>query len=113
MSVMALDKFLNLAQRYPDVLSPSVVFKITSFLHYAPRFKCDIILAQASNWPAAKAPFFLPQSVAILLSHLCETNEESVNILWEHLKELVWDYEEKAKVVEERFNSCGKDLSIS
>ncbi|KAF8157692.1 hypothetical protein BJ912DRAFT_1026825 [Pholiota molesta] len=109
---MALDNFLNLAQRYPDVLSPSIIFKITSFLHYAPRFKSDIILAQALNWPAAKAPFFLPQSVAILLSHLCETNEESVNILWEHLKELVWDYEEKAKVVEERFNSCGRDLSI-
>ncbi|KAF8182922.1 hypothetical protein BJ912DRAFT_1023308 [Pholiota molesta] len=81
---MALDKFLDLAQRYPDALSPSIIFKITSFLHYAPRFK----------------------------TRLCETDEESVNMLWEYLKEVVWGYEEKAKIVEERFNSYGKELSI-
>ena len=76
-------------------------------------FKDDILLTQASEWPASKPPLFLPESVNNLLSRLCDINKESTDELWSYLKDRVWDYTEREKVVDDRFKLHGKDLGFS
>ncbi|KAF8958550.1 hypothetical protein BDZ97DRAFT_1923591 [Flammula alnicola] len=110
---MAVDDFLKLANSFPQVLNHDMLLKISSFLLYTPRFKADILLAQASSWPASDPPLFLPESVTILLSDLCDIDEKSTNTLWSYLKDTVWGYAEKAKVVDERFKLFGKDLGYT
>jgi hypothetical protein len=109
---MTIHTFLSLADKFPEVLNHEMLLKISCFLLYAPRFKNEILLAQASNWPASKAPLFLPESVSILLSQLCNIDQKSTENLWSYLRDMVWDYEELAKVVDERFNLYGKDLGF-
>jgi hypothetical protein len=106
---MALNAFLDLTHHYPEALSPDIVFKLSSFLAHAPHFKNDILLAQASNWPAADPPLFLPPSVANALSRLCEIDKNSMDTLWLYLKDIVWGYDMKKKTIEERLKSCRKD----
>ena len=107
-----VNDFIELAKLYPDVLNHETLYKIFSFLLYAPRFKNDILLAQTSSWPASDPPLFLPQSVEILLSHLCNIDQESTGRLWLYLKDAVWVYAEKAKDLDERFKLYGKDLGF-
>ncbi|EDR02614.1 uncharacterized protein LACBIDRAFT_308276 [Laccaria bicolor S238N-H82] len=107
---MSINGFLKLARSFPEVLNQDVLIKLSTFLLYAPRFKNDILLAQASNWPTTDPPMFLPQSILHLLSNLCEIDTESIHTLWSYLKETVWGYNEKAKAVDERFKLFGKDL---
>ncbi|KAF8957661.1 hypothetical protein BDZ97DRAFT_1924399 [Flammula alnicola] len=109
---MAVDDFLKLANSFPQVLNHDMLLKISSFLLYTPRFKADILLAQASSWPASDPPLFLPESVTILLSDLCDIDEKSTNTLVIS-KGQVWGYAEKAKVVDERFKLFGKDLGYT
>ena len=87
---MTLDKLLDLVGSFPDELSPELLVQISTFLIYAPRFKKDILLAQESNWPAEVAPWILPESVSILLSHLCDIKEGTTKRLWSYLKDAVW-----------------------
>ena len=108
-----IDEFLKLANLIPEVLNHQTLLKISSFLLYAPRFKNDILLAQTSSWPASDPPLFLPESVEILLSHLCDIDQESTGRLWSYLKDTVWVYAEKAKDLDERFKLYGKDLGFS
>jgi hypothetical protein len=110
---MTMNDFLTHSKLFPEVLNHEVLLKISSFLLYAPRFKNDILLAQASSWPASDPPMFLPQSVVILLSHLCDMDEKSTNGLWSYLKDAVWGYAENARVIDERFKLYGKDLGFS
>ncbi|KAF8152442.1 hypothetical protein B0H34DRAFT_800873 [Crassisporium funariophilum] len=110
---MAVDDFLKLANSFPQVLSHDMLLKISFFLLYTPHFKADILLAQASSWPASNPPLFLPESVTILLSDLCDIDEKSTNALWSYLKDTVWGYAAKAKVVDERFKLFGKDLGYT
>jgi len=108
-----VNDFLELAKLFPKVLNHETLLKISSFLLYAPHFKNDILLAQTSSWPASDPPLFLPQSVEILLSHLCDIDQESTSRLWSYLKDTVWEYAEKAKDLDERFKLYGKDLGFS
>ncbi|KAF8807013.1 hypothetical protein BYT27DRAFT_7292820 [Phlegmacium glaucopus] len=110
---MTVNNFINLADRFPEILNHEILLKISSFLLYAPRFKNEILLCQSSSWPANVAPLFLPESVAILLSQLCSIDQKSAESLWLYLKDTVWNYAEKEKVVEERFKLYGKDLGIT
>jgi hypothetical protein len=110
---MGVSELLKLAKRFPDVLNQEILLKISCFLHYAHRFKDDILLTQASGWPASEPPLFLPESVNILLSQLCDIDKESTDNLWSYLKDGVWDYDERAKVVDDRFKLHGKDLGFS
>lgn len=110
---MAVHEFLELADSFPEVLNHEMLSKINCFLLYAPRFKNDILLAQPSNWPASEAPLFLPESVAILLSHICDIDQKSTEKLWSYIRERVWDYVEEAKVVDERFKVHSGDLNYS
>ena len=48
---MAIIDFIHLANPFPDVLNYEILTRISCFLLYAPRFKDDILLAQASSWP--------------------------------------------------------------
>lgn len=107
---MDINEFLKLASLFPETVNEDLLFKISSFLLYAPRFKNDILLAQPSTWPATEPPLFLPQSVSTLLSSLCESDSESINKLWFYLKDTVWHYDERVKVVEDRLRVYGKDL---
>ena len=97
---MTLNDFLLLTKSFPEALNHEILLKISSFLFYVPRFKNDILLAQSSSWPASDPPMFLPQSVVILLSYLCDTDEKSTNGLWSYLKDAVWGYAEKARVID-------------
>ncbi|KAF8809420.1 hypothetical protein BYT27DRAFT_7254557 [Phlegmacium glaucopus] len=98
---------------FPEALNHDMLIKISSFLLYTSQFKNDILLAQASNGPAGDPPLFLPQSVAIILSNLCDIDLASSDKLWSYLKDAVWHYAETAKVVDERFKCYGKDLGFS
>jgi len=53
---------------------------------------------------------FLPESIMILLSNLCEIDEESTHALWTYLKDTVWEYADKAKTVNKRFKLFGRGL---
>ena len=110
---MPVNIFLKLAEEIPRALNQEILVTLSFFLLYVPRFKKEILLAQASNWPANEAPLFLPESVTILLSKLCDIDQKSVENLWLYLKDVVWGYTERAKVVDERFKSHGKELSFS
>jgi len=90
---MTMNDFLAHSKFFPEALNHEILLKISSFLLYALRFKNDILLAQASSWPAGNPPMFLPQSVVILLSHLCDMDEKSTNGLWSYLKDAVWRYQ--------------------
>ena len=109
---MAVHEFLELADSFPDVVNQEMLLKISCFLLYAPRFKNEILLAQASDWPASEAPLFLPQSVTILLSRICDIDQKSTEKLWSYLKDRVWDFVEEAKVIDERFKSLSGDLGF-
>ena len=110
---MGVSELLKLANLFPGVLNQEILVKISCFLHYAPRFKDDILLTQASGWPASELLLFLPESVNILLSQLCDIDKESTDSLWSYLKDRVWDYAERAKVVDDRLKLYGKDLGFS
>jgi len=110
---MAVHKFLKLVEEFPQALNQEILLTLSFFLLYVPRFKKEILLTQASNWPANEAPLFLPESVIILLSKLCDIDQKSVENEWLYLKDVVWGYTERAKVVDERFKSHGKELSFS
>ncbi|KIJ92692.1 hypothetical protein K443DRAFT_13403 [Laccaria amethystina LaAM-08-1] len=56
---------------------------------------------------------FLPEFIIILLSDLCEINEESTYALWLYLKDMVWEYADKANIVDERFKLFGRDLGYA
>ncbi|KDR67274.1 hypothetical protein GALMADRAFT_283614 [Galerina marginata CBS 339.88] len=101
---------IDLTKVYPSVLSAELLAKVSTFLLYAPRFKNDILLAQESNWPSEIAPWILPESVTILLSHLCGISNENVEDLWSYLKDTVWIHDEKAREVETRLKLYGKAL---
>jgi hypothetical protein len=103
---------LQLANLFADIAHDEILFKVSSFLCYAPRFKDDILLVQASNWPADEAPLFLPPSVAIVLSHLCDIDLDHINTLWSYLRDMVWGFMQRAKIVEERFEGYKKDLGF-
>ena len=79
---MSLGSFMALSAAYSSVLTPEILLKISAFITYAPRFKDDIILVQAADWPLDIAPPYLPQSIALLLSNLCEASEEAIEMLW-------------------------------
>ena len=110
-----MNDFLAHSKFYPEALNHEILFKISSFLLYAPRFKNDILLAQASSWLASDPLMFLPQSVVILLSHLCDMDERSTNVneLWSYPKDAVWGYAENARVIDERFKLYGNDFCFS
>ena len=110
---MGVGDLLKLANVFPDVLNQEILVKISFFLQFAPRFKDDILLTQASGWPASEPPLFLPESVNILLSRLCDIDKESTDSLWSYLRDRVWDYAERAKVVDDRLKLHGKDLGFS
>ena len=99
-SKMTLNDFLLLTMSFPEALNHEILLKILSFLFYVPWFKNDILLAQSSSWSASDPPMFLPQSVVILLSYLCDTDEKSTNGLWSYLKDAMWGYAEKARVID-------------
>jgi hypothetical protein len=107
---MSFDNFLELANKYPYILSGEMLLKVSTFLDYTPRFKNDILLAQDLTWPVDIAPIFLPDSVAILLMQLCDISIESLENLWSYLRETVWSLGEKRKGIDERFKLHGKDL---
>jgi hypothetical protein len=107
---MSLENFMALFATHSSNFSPEILLKISAFLTYAPRFKDDIILVQPADWPLNIAPPYLPQSIALLLSNLCETSEEAIEILWTFTKQIVWEYSGRAKEIDERFKMHGKDL---
>ena len=110
---MSVNNFLNPFNSSPEVLNCDILTKISCFMLYAPQFKNDILLAQASNWPATEPPVFLPKSVSALLSNLCEIDEDSTHTLWSSLKNTAWEYDDKAKMADERFKLYGKELGCS
>jgi len=80
---MSLENFKALSAAHSSIkFTPEILFKISAFITYAPRFKDDITLVQAADWPLNVAPPYLPQSIALLLSNLCETSEDAVEVLW-------------------------------
>jgi len=101
---------MALSATHSSVLTPEILLKISAFITYAPRFKDDIILVQAADWPLDIAPPYLPQSIALLLSNLCEASEEAIEMLWTFTKKIVWEYSGRAKEIDERFKMHGKDL---
>jgi hypothetical protein len=107
---MSLESFMALSAAHSSVLTPEILLKISAFITYAPRFKDDIILVQAADWPLDIAPPYLPQSIALLLSNLCEASEEAIEMLWTFTKQIVWEYSGRAKEIDERFKMHGKDL---
>ena len=104
------DKFLDIADSFPDELSTDLVVKISTFFIYAPRFIKEILLAQESNWPAEVAPWILPESVSILLSNLCDIKEGTTKWMWLYLKDAVWKHCEREKEVDMRFKLYWKAL---
>ena len=107
---MSLDNFMALTAAHPSIITPEILLKISAFLTYAPRFKDDIILVQAADWPLGVAPPYLPQSIALLLSNLCETSEAAIERLWTFTKQIIWESSGRAKEIDERFKRYGKDL---
>ena len=63
---MSLESFMALSVAHSSVLTPEILLKISTFITYTPRFKDDIILVQAADWPLDIAPPYLPQSIALL-----------------------------------------------
>jgi len=76
---MSLENFMALSAAHSSI--KFTLLKISAFITYAPRLKDDIILVQAVDWPLNVAPPYLPQSVALLLSNLCETSEDAIGHL--------------------------------
>jgi hypothetical protein len=107
---MSLESFMALSATHSSVLTPEILLKISAFITYAPRFKDDIILVQAADWPLDIAPPYLPQSIALLLSNLCEASEAAIEMLWTFTKQIVWEYSGRAKEIDKRFKTHGKDL---
>ena len=107
---MSLESFMALSATHSSVLTPEILLKISAFITYAPWFQDDIILFQAANWPLDIAPWYLPQSIGLLLSNLCEASEEAIKILWTFTKQIVWEYSGRAKEIDERFKMHSKDL---
>lgn len=107
---MSLENFMALFAAHSSIFTPEILLKISAFLTYAPRFKDDIILVQPADWPLNIAPPYLPQSIALLLSNLCETSEEAIEILWTFTKHIILEYSGRAKEIDERFKMHGKDL---
>ena len=106
---MSLESFMALSATHSSVFTPEILLKISAFITYAPRFKDDIILVQAADWPLDIAPPY-PQSIALLLSNLCEASEVAIEMLWTFTKQIIWEYSGRAKEIDERFKMHGKDL---
>ena len=102
-----------LSDRLRGSIDVTTLLSIHTFLKYIPRFKQDIVLAQDAKWPADEAPLDLPESVAILLSNLCEMSKQDVDSLWTYLRESIWQLEERDRETDEQFKLHGKDLSYS
>ncbi|KIM40260.1 hypothetical protein M413DRAFT_413790 [Hebeloma cylindrosporum] len=107
---MSLEDFMALSAVHSSHFTPEILLKISAFITYAPRFKDDIILVQAADWPLDVAPPYLPQSISLLLANLCETSEEAIEMLWTFTKQIIWEYSCRAKEIDERFRLHGKDL---
>ncbi|KAJ3504235.1 hypothetical protein NLJ89_g8039 [Agrocybe chaxingu] len=86
------------------------LLKITTFIKYAPKFKDDIFLVQDSKWPAEQPPPYLPQCILDVLSHLCEASILIIEQLWDLLKDIIWDDEQREAEINDRFNSVEKNL---
>ena len=108
---MSIEDLLTLASLHPDVLDGESLLTIFSFFTYVPRFKNDILVVQDSKWPPNVPPRYLPKSVTLLLANLCETTNDGVDRLWLLLREVVWDFDERQKEMETRFQAYGKGLS--
>jgi len=93
-----------------DLQNAEGLLKISTFLMYAPRFKNDIVLVLDPQWPVDIPPPVLPLSIADLLSKLCDLRNETTETLWDLLKEVVWNWEEKMQDVDERYNRYGNYL---
>ena len=102
-----------LSDRLRGSIDVPILLSISTFIKYVLRFKQDIVLVQDAKWPANEAPLDLPQSVAMLLSNLCEISKEDVDSLWTYIRESIWQLEEQEKEIDERFKLYGKDLSYS
>ena len=69
------------------------LFKINIFLMHAPQFKDDIQLVfPDASWPTNVPPPLLPFSIASLLSRICDLPYETIDQLWETLKDIVWNW---------------------
>ena len=95
---MSLESFMALSAAHLSVLTPEILLKISAFITYIPQFKNNIILVQATDWPLDIAPLYLPQSIALLLSNLCEASEEAIEMLWTFTKQIIWEYSGRASV---------------
>jgi len=73
-------------------------------------FKDDIVLVSDALWPADVPPPVLPLSIANLLSGLCDLRIEMIADLWGLLKDVVWNWEEKVQVINERYKKYGNYL---
>ena len=87
-----------------ELLNIDGIIKISTFLTYAPRFKEDIFLVMDHQSPADVPPSFLPASIATLLARLCDLLDGVVDVLWSLLKGIVWSWEEKVQIVDERYD---------
>jgi len=53
----------NLSAAHSSIkFTPEILLKISAFITYVPRFKDNIILVQAANWPLNVAPPYLPRT---------------------------------------------------
>jgi hypothetical protein len=99
---MSLENSMALSAIHSSIkFTPEILLKISAFITYAPRF---------NDWPLNVAPQYLPQFIALLLSNLCETSEDAIEMLWTFTKQIIWEYSGRAKEIDKRFEMHGKDL---
>ena len=94
-----------------ELLTADGLFKISTFLMYAPQFKNDIqLVLPDASWPTDLPPPFLPLSITLLLSRVCDLPHETIEQLWDFLKDVVWNWAGRVEEINERYRQYGNEL---
>ena len=102
----------NLQEKLPtNLLSADGLFKVSIFLMHAPQFKDDIqLVSPDASWPTDVPPPILPLSIALLLSRICDFPYETIEKLWEILKDVIWNWAGRVQEINERYRQYGNEL---
>jgi hypothetical protein len=119
---------LDTADTVMDILPTLKVFRgdpdlrwfslqqITLFIRLTSRLKQAILLVQPLKETRDSPPQFLSPSIERFISNAVSIPEECVGVVWDHLKEQVWETPAKGLVTEEEdelFEKHGWDVGLS
>jgi hypothetical protein len=89
---MSVQDILHMLQEHPELCSLSLQ-QITTLVRLAARLRRDILLPQPlTQTDDSDPPDCLPESVAIFLSKAVGVPLDCMDLVWELLKDEIWDW---------------------